>query len=196
MENTKIASVILAGGGAKRMGYPKPLLRWRGKPILVHLIEASREAELCPILVISGAYHQDIQQVMSGFPVNLIYNPNWEEGQSTSVRAAIAALPVETEAAIFLLADQPFVPAKLLTLLSDTFKRTHATVIAPYVGEQRGNPLLFSREVFADLAQLIGDQGGRALLSKYQLTQVPWDDAGILFDIDTPEDYQRLLEME
>jgi len=196
MEKNKVASVILAGGGAKRMGYPKPLLMWKGKPILVHLIEASREAELCPILIISGAYHQDIQQVIRGFPVELIYNPDWENGQSTSVAAAIAALPAETEAAIFLLADQPFMPAKLLTMLSDTFKHTHAAVIAPYVGKQRGNPLLFSREVFPELAQLTGDQGGRALLSKYQITQVPWDDAGILFDVDTPEDYQRLLAME
>jgi len=73
---------------------------------------------------------------------------------------------------------------------------THADVIAPLVDGRRGNPVLFDRSTFKDLEQLTGDVGGRAIFSKHLVEYVPWHDASILLDVDTPEDYSRLLELE
>lgn len=192
----KIAAVILAAGGAKRFGYPKPLLLWKGKPFFEHLFLAAQAIGFYPQILVSGAYHDEISKAAEKIPLQIVYNPEWEKGQSTSVRMAIRALPDETEAAVFMLADQPFISPTLLAALADAFLKTRAPVIAPYVGDQRANPLLFARLAFPLLAEITGDQGGRAILDRFPIYKLPWQDSIILFDVDTPEDYSRLKEME
>ena len=190
--HTKIAAIILAGGAAKRFGYPKPLLLWQGQSFLYHITKAAMAGQLSPIIIVSGAYTEQLQLIAQELLVQIIHNPHWEQGQSTSVKAGVSALPIETEAAIFLLADQPLITAALLQKMALTYNQTHAPVIAPFIGEKRGNPLLFSRETFQDLTKLKGDEGGRTILNMYPMLKLNWDDSSILFDVDTPQDYERL----
>ncbi len=191
-----VAGVVLAAGGAVRFGQPKQLLPWRGEPIVRRVARMALQAGLSPVVVVSGAYTEPIRQALAGLDVLQVHNPDWEQGQSTSVRAGLGSLPAESGAAIFLLADQPFVGENLLSSLVEMHAQTLAPIIAPLVDGQRATPVLFDRRTFAELAQLTGDAGGRALFSRYPLTWLPWHDARLLFDLDTPEDYQRLLEMD
>jgi molybdenum cofactor cytidylyltransferase len=92
-----------------------------------------------------------------------------------------------------LLADQPQIPADLIASLVETHAATLSPLVAPLVQGQRANPVLLDRITFTDLLSLSGDQGGRALFARYPVEWVPWHDAAILDDIDTPEDYQQLL---
>jgi len=192
----RVAGLILAAGEARRFGQPKPLLLWRGQPFIRHLIAAAQGAGLTPVIVISGAYTDLIRQACTGLEIELVHNPDWGEGQSTSLQAGLHALKEEAGAAVFLLADQPQVSAGLIMGLVEAHAAGLPEVVAPLVDGQRANPALFDRRTFPDLMALQGDVGGRALFSKYAITWVPWHDPGLLLDVDTPEDYRKLLEMD
>jgi len=192
----KVAGIILAAGAASRMGQPKLLLPWKGSPLIHHAARTALEAGLDPVVVVTGAAAGDIEAALAGLNVVITPNPEWLSGQSTSVRAGILALPEDTDAAIFLLGDQPFVTSDLIRALVTAYSRTNPAILAPYVGDRRSNPVLFDRAVFDLLCQLRGDEGARGLFGRFPPAALPWADERISFDIDTPEDYQRLLEME
>lgn len=190
----RVGAVILAAGGAQRMGQPKPALVWRGRPLVQHVARAALEAGLSPVVVVTGSAAESVQAAVSDLPLQVVHNEAWQSGQSSSVKAGLNALPSEVGAAVFLLADQPHTPAQLIAALVDAHAATLSPLVAPLVQGQRANPVLFDRATFPELLALSGDQGGRALFSRYQAHWVPWHDPAVLQDIDTPEDYQRLLE--
>ncbi len=188
-----VAGIVLAAGEATRFGRAKQLLPWRGKPLVWHVAHAALEAGLSPVVVVSGAYTRELRPALAGLPVRVLHNPRWEEGQGTSVGAGVREIPPRSGAAVFLLADQPTIPVPLLRQLVETHARARSPIVAPFVKGQRANPVLFDRDVFADLMALSGDIGGRKLFSKYPVAQMPWDDPALLLDVDTLEDYQYLL---
>jgi molybdenum cofactor cytidylyltransferase len=132
---------------------------------------------------------------VAGLPVQVVNNPAWQAGQSSSVKTGLRALPAQIGATVFLLADQPQIPANLLASLVEAHAVSLSPLVAPLVQGQRANPVLFDRVTFQDFHSLSGDQGGRALFARYPVHWVPWHDPAILQDIDTPEDYQRLLQL-
>jgi molybdenum cofactor cytidylyltransferase len=152
------------------------------------------EAGLSPVLVVAGAYAAQVQAAIEDLPVTLVYNPDWESGQSASLAAGLRVLPPATGAALFLLVDQPHVPATLARSLAALHAETLAPIVAPLVDGKRGNPVLFDRQTFSDLMDLHGDIGGRALFARYPVNWLPWHDASLLLDIDRPEDYERFME--
>jgi molybdenum cofactor cytidylyltransferase len=195
MNDTPVAGIILAAGSASRMGQPKLLLPWMGEPLICHAARTALQSGLDPLVVVTGAGAEGIQNALAGFDVTLVHNPDWQSGQSTSVRAGILALPAQVEAVFFLLGDQPFVSPDLIQSLKQKFLETSPHILAPFVGDKRSNPVLFSREIFEVLCQLQGDAGARSIFKQYPPESMQWGDERILFDIDTPEDYQRLLEL-
>ena len=190
------AGIILAAGASTRMGYPKPLLLWRGEPFIRHIVHTALSASLSPIVIVAGAHTSEIRAAVAHLPVTLIHNPDWEAGQSTSVRCGLQALPDAIGSAIFLLADQPHIPIELVNALKDQHAQALSPIVAPLIDERRGNPVLFDRVTFTELQSLTGDVGGRAVFAKHPIAFVPWHDANLLLDVDTPEDYQRLRGLE
>jgi len=190
-----VAGIIMAAGESKRFGQPKQILPWRGHPFVWHAAQAALEAGLSPVIVVSGAYVQEIRNALRGLPVQHVHNPDWELGQSTTLQSGLVHLPDKTGAAIFLLADQPQVPVSLLRKLVETHASSLSPLVAPQVDGRRANPVLFDRVTFPDLMTLRGDVGGRPLFSRYRAEWVPWHDASLLLDVDTPEDYARLLDI-
>ncbi len=188
-----VGGVILAAGGARRFGGAKFLLAWRGQPLLRHAVAAALNGGLAEVVVVTGAYAEPARQALAGLPVRVVHNPDWEAGQSTSVKAGLSALSGRVGAALFLLADQPFVTSDLVRALRLAHAHSLAAVIAPRVGEQRTNPVLFDRSVFPDLLQIHGQAGGRILFDRYPPQELPWEDERLLLDVDTPEDYKTLL---
>ncbi|MFN3307817.1 MAG: NTP transferase domain-containing protein, partial [Anaerolineales bacterium] len=154
------------------------------------------EAELRPVLVVCGAEGDKVAAAVADLPVQVVQNKDWQSGQSTSIRAALHALGDEGGGAIFLLADQPFISAPLLRALVESHAQNLAPVIAPLVGDKRTNPVLFDRQTFADLLRLEGDVGGRAIFGNYPPQWLYWHDQKLPFDLDTPHDYRKLLEMD
>lgn len=188
------AGVVLAAGGASRFGRAKQLLDWHGKPFVRQVAETALQAGLSPVLVVVGAYADEVSRAVAGLPVQLVMNSTWQQGHSTSVVRAVQALPENIGAAVFLLSDQPQAPFRLVRSLVEMHQVTLAPVVAPLVDGQRGNPVLFDRDTFAELARLRFDQGGRQLFSRFAVKWLPWHDPSVLLDVDTEEDYRRLIE--
>ncbi len=188
----RIAGVVLAAGGSSRFGTTKQLLDWEGVPLVKHVVGIAIKAGLSPVVVVTGADQEAITPVLQDLPVHPIHNPDWEKGQSSSVRTGIEALPEDVGAAVFLLVDQPFIPPELIIRLRKTHAVNRELIIFPEVNGERANPVLFDRKVFQDLKSITGDSGGRVLFNSHASRALPWDDDRIQKDIDTPEDYQAL----
>ncbi|UYN89264.1 MAG: nucleotidyltransferase family protein [Anaerolineales bacterium] len=189
----QIAGVILAAGESKRLGQPKQLLDWKGKPFVRQVAETALAARLDPVVVVTGAAAAEVSAVLDGLPVRIVHNAHWAQGQSSSVKAGLAAVPPQAAAAIFMVVDQPQLPVRLLDALQEHYAEQRPPIIATLVDGKRTNPVLFDRSTFADFDSLEGDTGGRALFSKHQVTWYPWLDTSLVFDVDTSEDYERLL---
>ncbi len=191
------AGIILAAGQATRYGSAKQLLDWKGKPFVRHIAETALHSGLWPVVVVTGFRSADVESCLKDLPVEIVHNPEYQEGQSTSIKAGIASLPKKVGGAVFLLADQPQIPGEVIRALTDAHTKELQPIIAPLVlEERRANPVLFDRAAFPDLLQLTGDVGGRAIFSKYKVEYIPWHDDILLFDVDKPEDYQRLVDIE
>ena len=191
----RIAAIILAAGSASRMGQPKQLLDWGGRPLVRVVAEHALEARLDHVLVVVGAASDAVAAALADMPIELIQNPAFAEGQSTSLRAGIAALTSDVSAALVLLGDQPFVSPEIISRIVDEWRASGGTIVAPVYRGQRGNPVLFAKEVFGELLAIEGDRGARAILATHpgRVRTVAFDDDRPLADIDTPEDYQRLV---
>ena len=191
------AGIILAAGKATRFGAPKQILDWKGKPFVRQVAETALHSGLWPVVVVTGAFSADVESALSNLPVKIIHNPNYTQGQSTSIRAGIEVISRQAGAAIFLLADQPQIPTEVIRALVETHTRDLSPIIAPLVlEEKRANPVLFDRVTFPSLLNITGDVGGRAIFSDYKVEYLPWHDDRLLLDVDKPEDYQRLVEDE
>lgn len=186
-----VAAIILAAGASERFGRPKLLVDWRGKPLIAHVADVVLASPARPVIVVVGAHESAIRSALGDRPAQVVVNPNWAEGMSTSVRAGLAALPPNIEGVLFVLADQPNLTPDLLNRLIARFAETGAPMVEPRWGDRPGNPVLFGRELFGELMQLTGDRGGRPLIHMYadRVAVVQVDDLNTFRDIDTPEDY-------
>jgi molybdenum cofactor cytidylyltransferase len=216
----RVAGIILAAGEARRFGRPKQLLDFHGQPFVRAVANTALASGLSPVVIVSGAFSEDVEAAVSDLPVVLTHNPDWKNGQSTSIQTGLQALSssspstnlgaqdssqklVEYDvsragvgAAIFLLVDQPQVTSPVLHALVEQHTQGLADIIAPMVAGQRANPVLFDRRVFPDLMALSGDVGGRKVFGKYQVTYLPWHDESLLLDVDTPEDLEKLRKRD
>jgi len=192
----RVAGIVLAAGGSERMGEPKQLLMWRNKTFIEQVISIAKDSGLWPIVVVSGAYSDQIKKVIEPLSVQIVNNKHWEGGQSTSILMGLEALPPDIGAAVFLLVDQPQIEPRLIQKMAEVHAGTLASIVAPQIDGQRGNPVLFDQVTFPELMSLQGDIGGRALFSRYKIHWVEWLDPDVLYDVDTEEDYQRLIGNE
>ena len=191
-----VSVVLLAAGASRRLGRPKQLLDWRGKPLVRYMAEVALSAGLHEVIAVTGAAEPEVAATLHGLPLKQVFNPSWEDGQSTSVQAGLAAAADNVGAIIFVLVDQPLVNANLLRALANTHAQSMASIVAPLIDQQRGNPVLFDRRTFADFSALQGDEGARCLFARYRAVWLPWHDDRALLDIDSESDYQRLLGLQ
>lgn len=191
------AGIILAAGNSTRYGSPKQLLDWHGKPFVRHIAEIALHSGLWPVIIVTGAHHTEIESYLMDLPVKVVQNPNPEQGQSSSIKIGLGQIPAKNGACIFLLADQPQIPSEVIRALTERHSQELRPILAPLVlEERRANPVLFDQATFPDLHKLEGDVGGRAIFSKYKVEYLPWHDDRLLFDVDKPEDYKRLVDDE
>jgi molybdenum cofactor cytidylyltransferase len=187
------ACIILAAGEGRRFGSTKQLLEWENEPLLRHVTKVALEAGCDPVVVVLGHEASSVRMCISDLPVRIQVNEAWRKGQGTSISCGVTALPPEVGSALFLMADQPNVPSTLLKALIDFHARSLHPIIIPRIRNDRVNPVIFDRQTFADLIALTGDDRGRTLFPKYPPFDMIWEGIDPRLDIDTPEDYQRLL---
>ncbi len=191
----RVAAVVLAAGGAERFGAPKQLLPWAGGTLLSHAVDTALASQAGPVVVVLGHQADACRAALGDRPATVVTNTDWAQGQSSSVKAGLAALPADVGAALFLLVDQPGVTLAVVDALIERHRATLAPVVWPEYEGRRGNPVLFDRVTFPALMRLSGDIGGRPVLQAYagQAKRVPVADPGVLADIDTPGDYEQAV---
>jgi molybdenum cofactor cytidylyltransferase len=177
-----------------RFGQPKQLLEWKGQPFIRVIAKNALDAGLSPVVVVTGANAEQVGAVVNDLNVNVVRNQEWNNGQASSIIEGVKAVNTrQVGAAIYLLSDQPQVTASVIRALVEKHAEGLYPIIAPMVIDQRANPVLFDRITFPDLLTIEGDVGGRAIFHKHRVEYLPWHDDRLLLDVDTPEQYQRLI---
>jgi CTP:molybdopterin cytidylyltransferase MocA len=192
-------AVILAAGSSSRMGTPKQVLRFRGESLLRRAALAALGAGCHPVVVVTGAYAELSRRELEGLGVREAWNPHWETGMASSVRTGVEDLlraAPDTAAAVFLLCDQPHVTAEILSGLAAAHRETGKPVVASVYGGSFGVPALFSRPLFAELAQLEGAAGAKQVLQRYAAEAHFLPFRGGEVDVDTRDDFSRLMAMD
>jgi molybdenum cofactor cytidylyltransferase len=187
-----IAAVVLAAGFARRMGRQKLLLDLKGKPVVRWSVEAVLpHVEDC--VVVTGQDDAGVRGALAGLAVRFAVNPRPQDGQGSSISVGVAALKPWTAAAVIVLGDQPRTPADVLPALLLAQQRSGKAVASPSYRGTRGTPVVFSSEVFPELARLRGDEGARAVVAaRPERVETVALDVAMPPDIDTPEDFARL----
>jgi molybdenum cofactor cytidylyltransferase len=190
-----MAGLILAAGESSRMGSDKALLAYRGRTFLETIILNLRNAGTEKITVVLGHHAEEIQRAVDLAGVQVVFNRDYQRGQTSSLQTGLAALQeFSPEAVILCLVDHPTVSAAVMTKLKGRFERARPSVVIPTCEGQHGHPVVIGREVFSELLALRPDEGANTVVRKYRnATQfVEVDDRGIFLDVDDPETYHRL----
>ena len=193
----KCCIVILAAGKSKRLGSPKQLLSFKGRSLLQHAAEAALGTGLKPVIVITGSGAPLMEKELENFPVQLVYNENWEEGMASSIRCGVAAaqnLKPEADGILFMVCDQPFADTSVLNELIARQKETGMPITACVYDEITGTPAIYHKSIFPELSTLSGDIGARKIISKHsdELAVISFSSGKT--DIDTNSDYETLLK--
>jgi molybdenum cofactor cytidylyltransferase len=189
MSAPRIAAVVLAAGLSSRMGSNKLLSDLNGQTLIQHTIDRLSKAAIDEIIVVTGHQAAQIQAALENNRVRFVYNANYAQGLSTSVRVGVAAAQ-EFDAALVCLGDMPLIEAADLNRMIAAFNETEGrTLVAPVLGRKLGNPVLWGQEHFVDLMALTGDRGARSLVEarRDQIVEIAVTHDGILLDADTPE---------
>jgi molybdenum cofactor cytidylyltransferase len=192
--HSRTAGIILAAGGSERLGEPKQLLAWRGRPFVAQVAETALVAGLDPVIVVTGAYQPEVETALVNLPVQCVFNPDWASGQASSLKAGLETLPDDCDRALFLLSDQPQITVPMVRQLIERHNTVRGPITAPMTRERRGNPVLFARETFGALEKVRGDQGGRAVFNAFKVDYLPWVDERALLDVDRESDLKNLTE--
>jgi molybdenum cofactor cytidylyltransferase len=184
-----VSAVVLAAGASTRMGGPKLLLPLGGEPLVRRTVRQVAAAGFDEVLVVVGSEHEQVLAALEDLKVRHVVNPDYRTGMSSSFRAAVAALEI-SEAALFALADQPFVTAVAYGRVLEAWRSRPSGIVSVRYGDVTAPPHLFAREFFPELAAL--EHGARPVLQRHHDRMTVLDfPPDLLLDIDTPEDYER-----
>jgi molybdenum cofactor cytidylyltransferase len=189
--NRNVVAIILAAGRSTRMGGPNKLLAELGGKTLVRTVtEQALASKANGVIVVTGHQADEIQKALKGLKVQFVRNPDFADGLASSVKAGVAAVPLDAHGAVICLGDMPLISADLIDRLIEAFTPDRGNLIAVPVSDgRRGNPVLWSRRFFNELMALDGDIGARHLIAKHSeaVAEVPVEGHGAFLDIDTPQ---------
>lgn len=193
-----LAGVVLTGGRSARMGSPKALLDFRGQPFVVRILEALEALEVKTRVVVVGPDAPRIRPAVAGHECLIVENADVDGGPIASLRTALRALQaVQPSAALAWPVDLPHVRVTTVERLIESFRRVPAPAVVPTFAERRGHPVVWGADLFDELlaSEAATRHGARAVLQAHasEITQVAVDDPAVIDDLNTPEDYERLV---
>lgn len=191
----KTAILILAAGSASRMGKIKQLLPYKNTTLLEWTIKQAQKSVVENVFCVLGANKETIEKELTTNAVETIYNPNYQNGLSSSIVIGIDFLQKHNfDYALIMLADQPHITFQYLNRLVKASKNNPSKIIASNYQGSVGVPAVFPKDYFNNLLNLQGDKGAKNFLLQHNSNVLKINSHQNLLDIDTPEDYQHLLK--
>jgi molybdenum cofactor cytidylyltransferase len=191
-----LAAVILSGGASTRMGSPKALLPYQGRPFLEHLLDVTHHPKIVARRVVLGAHAESIAKAVHLSADEIVINEDWEAGQLSSIRMALRSLPENTQGMLLCLIDHPLVSAALVHDLIERFSATGKPIVLPVYEGRRGHPVIFSSAVYAELLNAPTETGARAVVWAHaaDIEEVPTDEEGCILNLNDPDAFERLRD--
>jgi molybdenum cofactor cytidylyltransferase len=188
---SELWAIILAGGESKRMKVAKMLLPFKRKTIIEKVIENVIASDVRKTMVVLGGEHKAILKVISGLPVEHIYNGNYKKGMFSSVLCGFRSLPDDVEAVLVFQGDQPMIPSTVVNTVINAYRKSGKGIVIPVFEKKRGHPLLLDKKYRNEIEKLNPDEGLHSLAGKFQtdVLEINVNTPEILRDIDTYEDY-------
>ena len=189
-----MAAILLAAGQSRRMGTCKQLLPLEGKTVIAHCLEALLAGGAEEVVVVVSATGDEVAQAAGAYPVRVVRNPDPDGDMAASIRIGRDSLPAWATGVLIALCDYPLVTATTISRLIEEQHQNPGAIIIPCHNGRRGHPPLFPRRLLDDLA---GSLTLRDLMRMYseRIRHLDVRDPGVLIDMDTPEDYQRLSKI-
>jgi molybdenum cofactor cytidylyltransferase len=190
-----IVAVVLSAGESSRMGRPKALLNIEGERFIERIVGVLKRTRASRIVVVLGHNADEMRRQMAHLPVEIVINPDYRQGQLSSLQAAIRL--IEDDAAVdgilVHLVDHPYIDAALVDVMIERFDASKKPIVVPRHRGRRGHPVIFSRALFGELLTAPLDRGAKAVVEAHaaDILEIDTDEEGITLDIDTPELYRQ-----
>jgi molybdenum cofactor cytidylyltransferase len=190
-----LAAIILSGGASRRMGSPKALLFYQGRPFLEHLLDVVRHPKIGVRRVVLGADAEPIAKEVNLAPDEIVINAEWEKGQLSSIQAALRSLPPQTDGIILLLIDHPLISSALVGELVESFYSSGKSIVLPVYEGRRGHPVIFSSPLYQELMNAPLETGARSVVwghaAEVQIVQT--NEEGCVLNLNDPDTMLRAL---
>lgn len=190
-----LAAVILSGGASSRMGSPKALLAYQGRPFLEHLLEVTAHRQIGVRRVVLGPHAEPIAKAVQLKSDEVVVNEDWEKGQLTSIQAAIRSLPPETDGILVCLIDHPLISASLVQELIESFYKSGKPVVLPLYQGRRGHPVIFSSALYDELLRAPLETGARAVVWAHagEIEEMRTNEEGCVLNLNDPDTVTKAL---
>lgn len=197
-----ISAIVLAAGASSRMGQAKAALPLgpTGETVVARVIRTLIDGGVPQVVVVAGAHIDAVRHALPALSaVRLVEHPGWERGQLSSSLAGLDAVDDPLlEGVLVTPVDVPLVRASTVAAVMAAWRRTRAPIVRPVHGDRHGHPVIFDRSVFAALRAADPTVGAKAVFATCadRVLNVEVDDPGAFEDIDTPEDYERVIRRQ
>ena len=190
-----LALILLAAGSSSRMGHPKQLLEIDGESLIRRAVKLAQRTSCQPLIVVLGAYRDQIEPEIADLACVPVINENWTEGMGSSLVRGLQYLLENSQqprGVLLMLVDMVGVQPDELQKMIELFEQNEASIIAANYQNTLGVPAIFPAGLFEELLKLKGDEGARKILKANQdlVVSIPLTDAGM--DLDTPEDFRKI----
>jgi molybdenum cofactor cytidylyltransferase len=176
------------------MGQPKMLLPWGKLTVIEQVITIFLAAGVKDIVVVTGGTRELVETVIESYPVQKVYNTNYETGEMlSSLQLGLRALSDHVEATLIALGDQPQVQEGTVRLVCEAYRQSQSRLVVPSFQMRRGHPWLVARSLWNEILTLSPPESTRDFLNRHaaNIRYVEVENSSILVDLDTPEDYKK-----
>jgi len=177
------------------MGSPKALLPYQGRPFLEHLLDVTALPEIGVRRVVLGADAEPIAKAIRLKPEEIVINTDWEQGQLSSIQAALRSLPAGTDGMLLCLIDHPLISADLVRELIDYFYASKKPIVLPVYEGRRGHPVIFSSALYEELLRAPKETGARAVVWAHagEVAELRTNEEGCVLNLNDPETMRKEL---